>query len=115
MGSIPITCLYKTPEDLEQSGFRGFLYRIFAVKEYHNEKRWKKGTGITGYQIQYGRKSSFRGAKNVTIKKVKTVSRVLGGLKKGRKYYVRIRTYKTVGGKKYYSAWSAKKKVKIRK
>ena len=31
-----------------------------------------------------------------------------------KKYYVRIRTYKVVSGKKYYSKWSSKKSVKIR-
>ena len=48
-----------------------------------------------------------------TIKKNKTSKTVLKGLKTKKKYYVRIRTFKTVGKKKYYSSWSSKKKVKM--
>ncbi|MCD7715739.1 MAG: hypothetical protein LUI39_04720 [Lachnospiraceae bacterium] len=43
------------------------------------------------------------------------VSKTLSGLKKGKTYYVRIRTYKKVNGNTYYSAWSSKKTVKIKK
>ena len=48
------------------------------------------------------------------IKKNKTTSKQIKGLKKGKKYYVRIRSFKTVSGKKYYSAWGAKKAVTIK-
>lgn len=92
--------------------------KLTSVKNTSAKKikvKWKKGIEITGYQIQYSLKSNFKSAKKTTIKKATTVSKVLKGLKKGKKYYVRIRTYKTVGGKKYYSSWSAKKKVTIRK
>ena len=50
---------------------------------------------------------------NVT--KAATVSKVIGSLTKGKTYYVRIRTYKTVGKAKYWSAWSAAKTVRISK
>ena len=52
--------------------------------------------------------------RKVTIKKNKTTSKQIKGLKKGKKYYVRIRSFKTVNGKKFYSAWSAKKTVTIK-
>ena len=45
---------------------------------------------------------------------MKTVSTVIKNLKQGKTYYVRIRTYKTVGGKKYYSEWSALMKKKMK-
>ena len=76
---------------------------------------WNQNTAVTGYQIQYGLKSSFSGAMKATISKNSTVSRTIKSLKKGKKYYVRIRSFKTVSGKKYYSAWSAKKAVTIKK
>ncbi len=44
-----------------------------------------------------------------------TVSKTISSLTKGKTYYVRIRTYKTVSGTKYYSAWSSTKSVKISK
>ena len=68
--------------------------------------KWKKKTGITGYQIQYSTNSKFKkNNKKIKIKNSKTVSKKITGLNPTQKYYVRIRTYK---GKKY-SSWSKKK------
>ena len=78
--------------------------------------KWKKKTkdAATGYQIQYSTKSKFKSAKTVTVKGYKTTNKAVKKLKSKKKYYVRIRTYKTVKGIKYYSAWSAKKSVKTK-
>ena len=68
--------------------------------------KWKKKSGITGYQIQYSTNSRFKkNNKKIKIKNSKTVSKKITGLNPTQKYYVRIRTYK---GKKY-SSWSKKK------
>lgn len=68
--------------------------------------KWKKKSGITGYQIQYSTNSKFKkGNKSIKIKNAKTVSKKITKLKVAKKYYVRIRTYK---GKKY-SKWSKKR------
>jgi len=68
--------------------------------------KWKKKSGITGYQIQYSTNSKFKkNNKKIKIKNSKTVSKKITGLNPTQKYYVRIRTYK---GKKY-SSWSKKK------
>ena len=67
---------------------------------------WKKGSGITGYEIEYSLKKNFSNAKSVKVTKKATVYTVIRNLKEGRVYYVRVRTYKTVNGKKYYSDWS---------
>ena len=77
--------------------------------------KWKKVSGASGYVIEYATNKSFKKAKKVTVKKAGTVKKVIKKLKKGKRYYVRIRVYKTVSGKKYYSGWSAKKSVKIKK
>ena len=70
--------------------------------------KWKKKSGITGYQIQYSTNSKFKkNNKKIKIKNSKTVSKKITGLNPTQKYYVRIRTYK---GKKY-SSWSKKKCV----
>ncbi len=78
--------------------------------------KWKKVSTATGYQIQYSTSSKFTSSKTktVTISKASTTSKTISGLKKGKTYYVRIRTYKTVGGKTY-SSWSAVKKITITK
>ena len=78
--------------------------------------KWKKQTSnVTGYQIQYSTSSKFTSPKTVTVSSYKTVSKTVSKLSKGKKYYVRVRTYKTVSGKKYYSGWSACKSVKTKK
>ena len=78
--------------------------------------KWKKQAAqTTGYQIQYSLDKSFKtGTKTITKKGTSTVSLLISGLKSKKKYYVRIRTYKTIGTKNYYSAWSALKAAAIR-
>ncbi len=78
---------------------------------------WKKQTAqTTGYQIQYSTSASFKsGNKTVTVKGASAVSKKIAKLGAGKTFYVRIRTYRTVGEKNYYSAWSAKKSVKTKK
>ena len=78
--------------------------------------KWKKNTAGNGYQIQYSTSKKFaKGNKTKTISKNKTTSYTIKKLKKKKTYYVRIRTYKKVSGKTYYSGWSSVKKVKIKK
>ncbi|MGN0443429.1 MAG: fibronectin type III domain-containing protein [Acutalibacteraceae bacterium] len=70
---------------------------------------WKKQTlQTTGYQLQYSTSSKFtsKTTKTVTVKSVKTLTYKVTKLKANTKYYVRVRTYKTVGKTNYYSAWS---------
>ena len=81
---------------------------------------WKKQTTqTTGYQVQYSTNSKFKKAKTVTISKNKTTSKSVGKLSAKKKYYVRVRTYKTVkvNGKnvKLYSGWSKAKSVTTKK
>lgn len=76
---------------------------------------WKKNTAVTGYQVQYATASNFKGAKTVTIKKSKTTNTTIKKLTKGKKYFVRVRTYQKASGKTYYSAWSKTKTVTIKK
>ena len=74
----------------------------------------KRQPEATGYEVQYGLKSNFAGAKSVKVKQAKTVKATLKSLKSGKTYYVRVHTYKTVGKKTYYSAWSGKKSFKVK-
>ena len=76
--------------------------------------KWKKIRSATGYELQYATNRGFtKGLKKARITKASTVSKVIKKLKKGKTYYVRIRTYKKVNGKKLYSGWSKVKKLKI--
>lgn len=74
----------------------------------------KKKTQISGYQIERSTSKSFKNAKKITLKGYKATKYTIKGLKAKKTYYVRVRTYKTVGGKKYYSAWSSYKSKKTK-
>ncbi len=77
--------------------------------------KWRRQTVQTnGYQIQYSTSAKFKSAKAVTVKSNKTAQRKITGLKAKKKYYVRIRTFKNVGSKRYYSAWSTAKSIKTK-
>lgn len=76
---------------------------------------WKKVSGVKGYQVQVATDKKFKkNKKTATVKKQKTTKVTIKKLKAKKKYYVRIRTYKTVNGKKVYSSWSKVKTVKTK-
>ncbi len=84
--------------------------------------KWKKQFAkmakkrITGYQIQLATDSKFKkNKKAVTVKGYSKASKKVSKLKGGKKYYVRIRTYTTVNGEKFYSPWSKAKTVTTKK
>lgn len=79
--------------------------------------RWNRvGTQITGYQVQRATDSKFtKNKKTETLSGTFATSKTYDNLKSNKKYYVRVRTYRTVNGKKYYSAWSKYKAVTTRK
>ena len=85
--------------------------KLTKAKKAFTVKWKKKSTQVTGYQIRYSTSSKMTGAKTVTVKSYKTTSKTIKSLKAKKKYYVQVRTYKTVNGTKYYSAWSTKKSV----
>lgn len=88
-----------------------------SAKKKGFEAKWKKqSTQTKGYQIQYFTDSKFKsGNKTVTVNKNSTTKKTISKLKAKKKYYVRIRTYKTVGKQKYYSDWSKSVKVTTKK
>ena len=73
---------------------------------------WKKQSGVTGYQIRY---KTGKKTKTVKVKKSSAKTKTVSGLKKGKTYTIALRSYKKSGGKTIYSAWSKKKKVKVKK
>lgn len=88
-----------------------------SIKSVKSKKKalkitWKKDSSVNGYKLQYSIKKSFKGAKTITIKKASTTSKTIKKLKRKKKYYIRIKTYKVVSGKTHESEWS---KVKTKK
>ena len=110
-----------------KGNYKGTFKRTFKIRpratwlrfvkplDFGFKAKWaKKTTQVSGYQIQYSRKSSFSTKKTITIKSNKTIKRSFKNLKGGKKYYVRVRTYKKVNGINYFSKWSKKKTVKTK-
>ena len=76
---------------------------------------WAQKGSATGYEIQYATNSKFTSAKKVTITNKKTDKTTVSKLSGKKKYYVRVRSYTTVKGTKYYGAWSSVKNVTTKK
>ena len=107
--------------------YAGTITRTFVINPAKQEiqKLTAKSKGFyidyaakghaTGYEIQYAANSSFSGAKKTVITSNKTDKVTVSKLSENKKYYVRVRTYTTVNGIKYYGAWSAVKTVTTRK
>ena len=76
---------------------------------------WAQKGSATGYEIQYATNSKFTSAKKVTITNKNTDTKTISKLSGKKKYYVRVRSYTTVKGTKYYGAWSASKSVTTKK
>lgn len=96
------------------------MSKVTAAKKGFKAVWKKQATQTTGYELQYSTSSNFKkGTKTVNISKNKTTSKSVGKLSAKKKYYVRVRTYKTVKfcGKnvKLYSGWSKAKAVTTKK
>ena len=88
------------------------ITKVTALKNRKIRLKYKGVKNISGYQIQYSMKKNFTKAK---LKSTRKTTQTITGLKKGKKYYIRVRVFSKKKGKTYYSPWSNKKTVKIKK
>ena len=90
--------------------------KLTAAKKSLKVAIKKQSSQTTGYEIQYSTSKKFTSSttKTKTIKSYKTTSTTIKSLKAKKTYYVRVRTYKTVGKTKYYSGWSTVKYKKTK-
>lgn len=120
VGKYKVTVTFKS----SSSKYKGSLSSYFTIKPKSTAissltkdskaftVKWKKCTTQTsGYEIRYSTSSSMTDAKKKLVSGTSTTSKKITGLKAGTKYYVQVRTYKTVNGTKYYSSWCTKKSV----
>ena len=107
-------CGAKKTEKLAQ--LKPAIASLKSSKKGRLTVKWKKGSGISGYQISYSTSSKFTKSttKSVTITKAGSTAKTLTKLKSKKKYYVRIRVYKKQKGGKLYGAWSPVKSTKVR-
>lgn len=93
---------------------KGTTFRaVYNGKGRKLKAYWNRNSQVSGYRLQYGTSKNFTGCKTVTLKSNQCTGSVRTGLKKNATYYVRIRTYKRVSGKTYYSDWSKVKSFKV--
>lgn len=100
---------------------KGTIIKTFRRSSGKAVVRWKKqkskifGSHITGYKIQLATDRKFtKNKKTITVKGYKKTSAKVTSLKAKKKYYVKVRTYKVIGGMKYYSPWSKVKTERTR-
>ncbi|MBO5484014.1 MAG: cellulase family glycosylhydrolase [Lachnospiraceae bacterium] len=92
------------------------LGKVRSPKKKTVQVNWKKVEGAQGYEICLGTdKKIKKGRKKVTVKKAAATKATVKKLKPGKKYYVKVRAYQTVSGRKQYSKWSTVKSVKVKR
>lgn len=117
-GEESVTCAFtsedsKTELSAPTAPGKMSISKLTTGKKYIKAS-WKKAN-CTGYQLYVSTNSKFtKGLKKYTIKSSKTLSKKVTKLKKGTKYYVKVRAYKTYGGKTVYGAWSSTKSIKCK-
>jgi len=100
------------------TGYRLIPVGITSLKNNAAGKlavNYGKNARSTGYVIRFGLKPDMTDAKVITVQGAGTLTRVLSGVKKGKTYYVQVRTYKLENGVRYYSGYCTTKSVKITK
>lgn len=90
------------------------ISNVTAGKKQFTIKWKKQSIQASGYEIQYSTSKNMKNAKTVTVNKNSATSKTVKGLKASKTYYVRIRTYKAVSGKKIYSGWSGVVNIKTK-
>ena len=108
-----------TNKDISNTAINNTYVNATAIKSVNSGKKsikikWKKVSGVSGYQLQYATNKSFKKGKKITIKSNSTTVRTIRKLKNKKKYYVRIRTYKVSNNKTIYSKWSATRNKKTK-
>ena len=108
--------------DAKKAGSEKTIAKITIPKTYITKMKagrrsiyvkWKKQSGITGYEVQCSSSKSFKKSIRKTVKAGKR-SKKITKLKAKKRYYVRVRTYKIIDGHKYYSDWSKWKSLHTR-
>ena len=122
IGSYKVTVTFKGSK---YTGSKSAVFRITpkkttlksvtAAKKAFTVKWNKQSPQTTGYQIRYSTSSKFTNATTVTVKGSSTLSKKISKVSAKKKYYVKVRTYKTVNGRRYYSGWSSVKTVTTKK
>lgn len=89
------------------------ITKLTTNKKHQIRVTWKKQSAA-GYQVCYSTTKSFKTNTRVLVKNSKATSKTISKLKKGKTYYVKVRAYKMVDGKRVYGSFSTVKKIKCK-
>ena len=126
VGMASVTIIFKGDYSGQITKFFRILPKRVKITNVTQKKKgflvkWKKQNNqITGYEIQYSTSKKFtkKATKRIIVKSNKAVSRIISSKRAGKKYYIRLRAYKTIKGNgtaKFYSKWSKAKAVTVRR
>ncbi len=126
VGMASVTIIFKGDYSGQITKFFRILPKRVKITNVTQKKKgflvkWKKQNNqITGYEIQYSTSKKFtkKATKRIIVKSNKAVSRIISSKRAGKKYYIRLRAYKTIKGNgtgKFYSKWSKAKVVTVRR
>lgn len=87
------------------------ISKLKAISKAKIKITWNRSSNCDGYIIEYSTNNKMKNAKTIKIASKKINNKTIGNLKRKKKYYVRIRSYKIIYGKKYYSKWSSIKNI----
>lgn len=89
---------------------KGKVQSVKKIKKTSLRVTCKKMKQVSGYQVRLSKNKKMTKAKVLTTKKRQVTFKKL---KKNQKYYIQVRVYKKVSGKKVYGKWGTVKKVKL--
>lgn len=94
---------------------RASVKKVKSTKKKTIQVTWKKIKGVSGYQVRVSlNKKATKGKRIVNVKGAKKTKKIIKKLKSKKKYFVRVRAYKTTKGTKRFGSWSKIKKVKVK-
>ncbi|MBR2546790.1 MAG: hypothetical protein IKF07_01160 [Eubacterium sp.] len=88
--------------------------KVKALTKHKAKVTWKKVFGVTGYKVYRATKKAGKYKLVKTVKKAKTLKYTDKKLKKGKKYFYKVRTYTRIDGKNYLGKWSKVRKIRVK-
>jgi len=113
INNAEVTGTYRESNSIKPTLGKAYIRRLKKSGSTSIKVYWKKVSGASGYRIYYGtNKKITKNKKTATVKKGSTLSKTVKKMKRGRKYYFKIRAYRTVNGKRIYGPYSSVKSLR---
>jgi len=90
------------------------IVSVSSPKQKVMQIKWKKNKEATGYQIYTSKSKNFKSLMKINVKGMSKLSYKVTKLTSKKKYFVKVRAYKTINGRTYYGSWSPVKSVVVK-